>query len=91
VIGTGSVHSYTRQKVQLKSGDKIILYTDGIIDYSNPMGQFFGKERLLRILGKFATSPVQILMDKVQESMKKFVGAASPNDDASIMAIEYME
>jgi len=30
-------------------------------------------------------------MDMVQESMKKFVGAASPNDDASIMAIEYME
>jgi PAS domain S-box-containing protein len=91
VIGTGSGHSYLREKVQLKSGDKVILYTDGILDYSNSRGEFFGKERLLRILGQFAARPVQTLMDMVQESMKKFVGAASPNDDASIMAIEYME
>ena len=75
----------------MKSGDKVILYTDGILDYSNSRGEFFGKERLLRILGQFAARPVQTLMDMVQESMKKFVGAASPNDDASIMAIEYME
>lgn len=91
VIGTGSVNSYAREKVQLRSGDKIILFTDGILDYSNANGDFFGKERLLRILGKFADSPVQILMDKVQESIKNFAGATPPNDDASIMAIEYVE
>jgi sigma-B regulation protein RsbU (phosphoserine phosphatase) len=72
----------------LKSGDKVILYTDGILDYSNEMGEFFGKERLLRILEQFAASPVQILMDMVQESVKNFAGGTSPNDDASIMAIE---
>ena len=91
VIGTGSVHSYFAEKVQLKSGDKVILYTDGILDYSNARGEFFGKERLLRILGQFAARPVQILMDMVQESMKNFAGGTNPNDDASIMAIEYME
>jgi sigma-B regulation protein RsbU (phosphoserine phosphatase) len=69
----------------------VILYTDGILDYSNARGEFFGKERLLRILGQFAASPVQILMDMVQESMKNFAGGTNPNDDASIMAIEYME
>jgi sigma-B regulation protein RsbU (phosphoserine phosphatase) len=74
VIGTGSVHSYPSQKVQLKSGDKVILYTDGILDYSNAMGEFYGKERLLKILGQFADSPVQILMDMVQESVESFAG-----------------
>jgi sigma-B regulation protein RsbU (phosphoserine phosphatase) len=88
VIGTGSVHSYPSQRVQLKRGDKVILYTDGILDYSNEMSEFFGKERLLRILEQFAASPVQILMDMVQESVKNFAGGTSPNDDASIMAIE---
>ncbi|MDB4264909.1 PAS domain S-box protein [bacterium] len=91
VIGTGSVQSYPREKVQLKNGDKVILFTDGILDYSNSRGELFGKKRLLRNLGKFADSPVQILMDKVQESMKKFAGTANPTDDASIMTIEYME
>jgi sigma-B regulation protein RsbU (phosphoserine phosphatase) len=91
VIGTGGVHSYSKEKVQLKSGDKVILYTDGILDYSNVRGEFFGKQRLLRILGQFAASPVQILMDMVQESIKNFAEAASPSDDTSIMAIEYVE
>jgi sigma-B regulation protein RsbU (phosphoserine phosphatase) len=90
VIGTGSVHSFLMEEVSLRSGDKVIVYTDGILDYSNDRGEFFGKERLLDTLRKHAGSPVQTLMEMVQRSLKNFAGAASPEDDASIMTIEYM-
>ncbi len=73
----------------LRSGDKVIVYTDGILDYPNDRGELFGKERLFGTLQKYAGSPVQTLMEMVQKSLKDFAGTASPKDDASIMAIEY--
>jgi serine phosphatase RsbU (regulator of sigma subunit) len=76
--------------VALRSGDKVIVYTDGILDYSNAGGELFGKKRLFGTLQKYAGSPVQTLMEMVQKSLKDFAGAASPADDASIMAIEYV-
>jgi sigma-B regulation protein RsbU (phosphoserine phosphatase) len=91
VIGTGSVHSYGRGEVQLQRGDKVIVYTDGILDYPNAKGELFTKERLTRTLRLNAGSPVQTLMEMVQKSIKDFACEASPNDDASIMAIEYLE
>ena len=90
VIGTGHIHSFLREEVPLRSGDKVIVYTDGILDYSNAGGELYGKKRLFGTLQKYAGSPVQTLMEMVQKSLKDFAGAASPEDDASIMAIEYV-
>ena len=74
----------------MRSGDKVIVYTDGILDYPNDRGELFGKERLFGTLQNYADSPVQTLMEMVQKSLKDFAGAASTNDDASIMVIEYV-
>ena len=91
VIGTGIAHSYDRGEVQLQSGDRVIVYTDGILDYPNAKGELFTKERLTRTLRLNADSPVQTLMEMVHKSIKVFACETSPNDDASIMAIEYLE
>jgi phosphoserine phosphatase RsbU/P len=90
VIGTGNAPSFLKEEVPLRSGDKVIVYTDGILDYPNDRGEFFGKERLFETLQKCAGSPVQTLMDMVQRSLRDFAGAANPKDDASIMTIEYV-
>jgi len=90
VIGTGNIHSFLKEEVPLRSGDKVIVYTDGILDYPNDRGELFGKERLFETLRKYPGSPVQTLMEMIQRSLRDFAGASSPKDDASIMAIEYM-
>ena len=90
VVGAGNVNSFLREEVPLQSGDKVIVYTDGILDYPDDSGDIFGKERLFRTLQQYASSPVQTLMDRVQMSLKDFAGPVNPQDDASIMAIEYI-
>ena len=74
----------------MRSGDKVIVYTDGILDYSSAGSELYGKERLFGTLQKYAGSPAQTLVEMVQKSLKDFAGASSPKDDASIMAIEYV-
>ena len=90
VIGAGDGRPFRQEENQLEHGDKIILYTDGVLDYPNPAGEIFGKQRFHKALQKHGRQPVQMLMDSVQMTIKDFAGSASSGDDLSIMAVEYV-
>ena len=47
VIGTGNIHSFLTEKVSLRSGDKVIVYTDGILDYPSRPGRTFWQGTLV--------------------------------------------
>jgi len=71
-------------------GDKIILYTDGVLDYPNPAGEIFGKQRFCDALQKHGCQSVGPLMHSVQMTIKDFAGPASSADDLSLMVVEYV-
>jgi sigma-B regulation protein RsbU (phosphoserine phosphatase) len=90
VIGAGYGQPFRQKENHLEHGDKIILYTDGVLDYPNPAGEIFGKQRFYEALQKHGRQPVQTLMDSVQMTIKDFAGPASSGDDLSMMAVEYV-
>jgi PAS domain S-box-containing protein len=90
VIGTGYDQPFRQKETQLEHGDKIILYTDGVLDYPNPAGKLFGMQRFQKALKKHGHQPIQTLMDSVQITIKDFAGCASPEDDLSMMVVEYV-
>ncbi len=47
-------HPYQAVRVVLQPGESIVLYTDGVTDATNPSGERFGKDRLLRNLEEAA-------------------------------------
>ncbi len=42
--------NFNDTKIQLKSGDRLVLYTDGIMDVANPGGELFGKHRFMELI-----------------------------------------
>jgi sigma-B regulation protein RsbU (phosphoserine phosphatase) len=90
VIGAGDDRPFQQDEKQLQPGDKIVLYTDGVLDHSNLTGEFFGKHRFCEALQKHGDQPVQMLVDSLQTAIKNFAGLAKSADDISIMVIEYM-
>ena len=86
-LGYGLTHSEeTRGK--LSSGDRFILYTDGIIEAVNKQEELYGKERLLECILKNARLPIKILKNKIIDSVLNFVGDASLEDDMTLIIIE---
>ncbi len=79
-----------KKEICLEHGDKIILYTDGVLDHPNPAGKIFGKQRFYDALQKHGRKPVATLMDSVQMTIKDFAGPARSGDDLSMMAVEYV-
>src|ERR1051326_4770026 len=42
--------TYSNALHRLEDGDRLLLYTDGLVEASNEAGEFFGRERLIEVL-----------------------------------------
>lgn len=89
-IGVYSSKGYNGDTGFLKSGDSLILYSDGITDCKNEDGEFFGAKRLQQCINQIpvdspAKKSVQIILNHIVD----FRGDADQSDDISLMVIHY--
>ena len=84
-------NSYTEKKVKLEAGDRIILYTDGIIKQKNPDKEKFGIEKLERLIKEFKNLDIEKFLQKIIEQVKEFSQGIAPNDDMSLLILEVDE
>jgi len=89
IIGFGSATPFGQSSIQLQAGDRVILYTDGLLESRNPAGDYFGKSRLQDVLYAHRRAPVQTMVDAVYAKIKDFRQQAAPDDDISLLAVEY--
>ncbi len=81
---------YIDSKVNLEHGDRIFLYTDGIVELKNTDNEQFGEDRLVSVLLGENATPDSIL-DHIIESASKFAGIENYNkisDDITMALIE---
>lgn len=88
-IGIGSEDAIGQQSIRLQPGDKILLYTDGLLENRNPAGEFFGKARFYGVLQKHRIESVEKIVEAVYASVKDFRREAKPDDDISILGVAY--
>jgi sigma-B regulation protein RsbU (phosphoserine phosphatase) len=86
-IGWGE-SSYEEQVVNLKPGDQLLLYSDGLTDVINEKGEAFGAGNLLRIVEVNRTKEIHDSVACLLREAEKWCGAASPQDDISLLALE---
>jgi sigma-B regulation protein RsbU (phosphoserine phosphatase) len=89
-IGFGCEGPIGQQTLQLQTGDKIVLYTDGLLESCNTEREFYGKLRFYDVLKKHQHEPIQKLVDAVTANVNEFRHLARPDDDISILGIEYL-
>jgi sigma-B regulation protein RsbU (phosphoserine phosphatase) len=89
VIGLGEGVRYAQREVSLSAGDKLLVYTDGVLENRGPAGEAFGRERLDRALRRALRLPVEELVPALQTELREFLGGAAPDDDISILGLEY--
>lgn len=89
IIGMGSPAPFVEERRELEKGDKVIFYTDGVTEYEDHRGNFFGTERFYAVLNEFGDQPIETILDEVIRSMLEFGGHAEPQDDVSLLGIEF--
>jgi sigma-B regulation protein RsbU (phosphoserine phosphatase) len=73
-------------EVTLHLGDTLLLYSDGVTEASNPAGDEFGEDRLVRTLRESGAPTARDLTREIVEAVSQFSGAARM-DDITVVAI----
>ena len=79
---------YRTCELQLRPGDEIFLYTDGVTEAQNGRQELFGEQRLLSALNERKGLSVQETCENVRANMDSFVGGADQFDDITMVCLK---
>jgi serine phosphatase RsbU (regulator of sigma subunit) len=88
MLGVLADVTYEVAQVQLESGDRLLFYTDGVIEGFGQDGQPFGAERLQAFLQDNGSQSARSLTERLADHLAAFRGSRPANDDLTIVAAE---
>ncbi len=76
------------QEVELKSGDCVLFYTDGVKEAVDPHEEEFGMKRMCEAFRIAAPLGAEAILNRMQEELQQFTGEGPQMDDITLVAIE---
>lgn len=85
-LGIDGDNNYEKIIIDLKPGDRILLYTDGVTDAANYEQQRFGRDRLIESALRFSDLNAKQLIDNITWDVNRFTGLNQRGDDMTLVA-----
>ena len=82
---------YQETRLQLAPGDKVVLYTDGIVEAMNEKEEMFGFERLLEVIQGARSMSADSLLKEIIDRVNEFAGGAAQHDDLTVIVLSVTE
>lgn len=89
VLGAMEDYLYRTDKIQLKPGESLFMYTDGVTEAMNAGEELFSEERLKSRLNSLRGSGVRDMISGVMEELVFFADSAAQSDDITMLAVRY--
>jgi sigma-B regulation protein RsbU (phosphoserine phosphatase) len=86
-MGLLSGSSYRSQSLEVRPGDLLCLYSDGITECTSPADQEFGLERLEELLRRERDRPLPEIARGVDAAMIDFAAGSPQSDDQTLVLL----
>jgi sigma-B regulation protein RsbU (phosphoserine phosphatase) len=90
-LGILEESDYQETQIALKPGDRVIFYTDGIVEAMNEQKEIFGFERLLDVIQGAASSNADSLLKEILDRVNEFASGAEQHDDLTLIVVTVSE
>ena len=87
-LGMSSNGEYRAEKLDIKPGEVLVIYTDGLSEARNSEDEEYGEERVIKSLLDRPQSGARSLVQACLDGLSRFLGGAPMADDLTIMAIQ---
>lgn len=87
-IGLNTQEAYEQGEVELEPGDRLFIYSDGVIEAMPPNGDQFGIERLAAFLSHQANADLAGTISRLLDDLAAWRGGGPAKDDISVLAAE---
>lgn len=81
--------SYGESSVHIEAEDSIVVYTDGVTELQDKNSKQYGPHQLEENLQTLAGLNPKEMVEKIDKSLKVFIGEAKQSDDISILILKY--
>lgn len=88
-LGIDAESGYHEETFQLRDGDQILLYTDGVTEAVDAEHRLFGEDRTVRTLTESAQASCSETIANLIQSIRDFVGDVSQSDDTTILSFRW--
>ncbi|HYJ88111.1 MAG TPA: SpoIIE family protein phosphatase [Pyrinomonadaceae bacterium] len=86
VLGVFPEQSYQQHEIQLRSGDFMVLFTDGVTEAGNAAGEEFGEDRLRELLVSGQKLHAAEMREQIMTAVTEFSNG-SFDDDVTLMVL----
>ncbi len=90
VMGLKADIEYTDSEADLKKGDTLFVYTDGVLDAQNYDGDAYGPDRLTEVMNGYIGAAPRELVERVLDSVMEYSKDVDQFDDVTMLAFTYL-
>lgn len=87
VLGVFRDQTYEEHEIDLRSGDFLVFFTDGVTEARNSLDEEFGEERLQELIVNAQASTAAELRERVMTAVTEF-GEGNFDDDVTLMVLK---
>jgi sigma-B regulation protein RsbU (phosphoserine phosphatase) len=80
---------YVTHAYHIRSGESIVLYTDGVTEATDPDRNFFEEHRLEQFLRERSEEPAQVIADGLLAAAQDFSKGLPQADDITVLTVRY--
>ena len=91
LIGINREENYRNHSVNLKNGDRLILYTDGLIEERDKTGELLGEDRFMEMITENTGKQPSRLIDEIFMNLYNWSGSFNSEgleDDATMIVVD---
>lgn len=86
-IGLWPRLEYEGEEMELQSNQRLLLYTDGLIEAENRQQEQYGEDRIIKLLTSLSASSCRDIVEALKADTDKFRDGAEQNDDLTLLAM----
>jgi len=80
---------YEKHKIKIEPGEKLFLYTDGVVEATDIQNKLYGEQRLKEFLNNNLNFDAEETINKLKEDIDRFVGKVEQFDDITMLELIY--
>lgn len=87
LLGVMPDEVYFEKQVEVRPGDRLCFYTDGVTEARDPIGEMFGTDRLIGCLTNHGHERSKAVIDHIMSCQKSFCDGYPYTDDVTLLTM----
>ncbi|KAB0666709.1 SpoIIE family protein phosphatase [Oryzomonas japonica] len=90
ILGVKTSVIFEERSFELKTGDVLLFYTDGLTEARNERDELFGTGRVCSLLGTLRQLPAREIIDAFYAAVREFTASETFQDDISLVVLKIL-